>query len=226
MQSLAAISPVLNVNNINRLLQGLLVTARIAIIAVVLSIVIGIIVGVIMTSKNKVIKLLTYLYLEIVRIIPILVLLFIMYFGVSKALNVHLDGEFVSIVVFTFWGAAEMGDIVRGALTSIPKHQEESARSLGLSKIQIYRYILIPQAVRRMLPGAINLCTRIIKTTSLLILVGVVEVIKVGQQIIERSILQEPKASFWIYGLIFILYFILCYPLSLISRKLEKKWES
>ncbi|NLK95141.1 MAG: amino acid ABC transporter permease [Clostridiales bacterium] len=226
MQSLAAISPVLNVNNINRLLQGLLVTARIAIIAVVLSIVIGIVVGVIMTSKNKVIKLLTYLYLEIVRIIPILVLLFIMYFGVSKALNVHLDGEFVSIVVFTFWGAAEMGDIVRGALTSIPKHQEESARSLGLSKIQIYRYILIPQAVRRMLPGAINLCTRIIKTTSLLILVGVVEVIKVGQQIIERSILQEPKASFWIYGLIFILYFILCYPLSLISRKLEKKWES
>lgn len=224
MQNLGAISPVLNSNNISRLLEGLLVTARIALIAVILSVLIGIVVGIIMTSKNKIVRFTTYLYLEVVRIIPILVLLFIMYFGVSKALNVHLNGEFVSIVVFTFWGVAEMGDIVRGALTSIPKHQEESSISLGLSKIQMYRYILIPQAIRRMLPGAINLCTRIIKTTSLLILVGVVEVIKVGQQIIERSILTEPKASFWIYGLIFILYFILCYPLSIISRRLEKKW--
>ena len=84
------------------------------------------------------------------------------------------------------WGTAEMGDIVRGAVTSMPRHQTESGLSLGLTKLQIYRYILVPQTVRRVLPGAINLATRMVKTTSLVVIIGVVEVLKVGQQIIEE----------------------------------------
>ncbi len=217
-------SDVLSSNNISRLFGGLLVTAEISIIAVILSVFIGIIMGIIMNSKNKIIKAITSLYLEAVRIIPILVWLFIVYFGMSSAFNINLNGEFVSILVFTLWGVAEMGDIVRGALISIPKHQEEASITLGLTKLQMYMYILIPQAVRRMIPGAINLSTRIIKTTPLVILVGVVEVVKVGQQIIERSVLKDPMASFWIYGFIFILYFMICYPLSLAAKSLEKKW--
>lgn len=121
--------------------------------------------------------------------------------------------------------AAEMGDIVRGALESLPKHQTDSGKALGLGFWDLYRYILIPQAVRRMLPGAINLSTRMVKTTSLVVMIGVIDVVKVGQQIIERSILKVPTASFWIYGLIFILYFIICFPLSKLSKKLEMKWE-
>ena len=100
-----------------------------------------------------------------------------------------------------------MGDIVRGALTSIEKHQWESSYALGLSNVQTFRYILIPQALRRITPGAINLATRMIKTSSLVVLIGVVEVIKIGQQIIESSILTNPSASFWIYGT--ILYYLL-----------------
>lgn len=216
---------IFNVNNFSRLLEGLLVTARIAFISVVISTILGIVFGIVMTSKNKVIKIVSTIYLETIRIIPILVWLFIVYFGVATAMNIHLEGEFVATLVFSIWGIAEMGDLVRGAITSIPKHQEESARSIGLNKLQIYRYILIPQAIRRIIPGAINLSTRMIKTTSLVILIGVVEVVKVGQQIIERAILKDPTASFWIYGIIFIMYFILCYPLSLISKSLEKKWQ-
>jgi polar amino acid transport system permease protein len=135
-----------------------------------------------------------------------------------------LNGETVAIFVFSLWGAAEMGDIVRGALESLPKHQIESGKAIGLDFWGLYRYILIPQAVRRMLPGAVNLATRMVKTTSLVVLIGVIEVIKVGQQIIELSRLTVPTASFWVYGFIFILYFIICYPLSRLSKKLEANW--
>lgn len=178
-----------------------------------------------MTSKNKFIRLTCRVYLEIVRIIPTLVWLFIVYFGVASILNIHLDGVFVAILVFVVWGTAEMGDLVRGAITSISVHQSESGKALGLSRLQVLRYILIPQAVKRVIPGAINLSTRMIKTSSLVVLIGVVEVIKVGQQIIENSILKEPTVSFWVYALIFFLYFIICYPLSCLSRYLERKLE-
>ncbi|MGI6686557.1 MAG: amino acid ABC transporter permease [Bacillota bacterium] len=210
--------------NLPRLFGGLLITTKIAFISIILGSLLGIVFGVIWTSKSKLIHLICRLYLELFRIIPILVWLFIMYFGVTTALNIDLDGQTVSIIVFSLWGAAEMGDIVRGSLESLPRHQIESGKAIGLSFWGLYRYILIPQAVRRMLPGAINLATRMVKTTSLVVLIGVIDVIKVGQQIIELSRLEVPTASFWVYGFIFMLYFIICYPLSIISNRLENKW--
>ncbi len=209
-------------SNLLRLLNGLLVTARIALVSVLISGVLGIVLGIVMTSKWKAVRSVCRVYLEAVRIIPILVWLFIFYF----TLNLELGGEVVSIMVFSLWGTAEMGDIVRGAVGSLPKHQRESGAALGLTNVQIYRYVIIPQTVRRLLPAAINLATRMIKTTSLVVLIGVVEVLKVGQQIIERSILEVPTASFWIYGFIFLLYFAVCYPVSLLSKRLERKWQS
>lgn len=212
--------------NLQRLLGGLLVTARIAFISIVLGSALGILMGLLRTSRSRLVRFICRLYLETFRIIPILVWLFIVYFGLTRLLDIHLEGEIVALVVFSLWGAAEMGDIVRGALESLPRHQVESGRALGLSFWGLYRYVLIPQAVRRMLPGAINLSTRMVKTTSLVVMIGVIDVIKVGQQIIERSVIKEPTASFWIYGFIFILYFIICYPLSKLAQQLENKWSS
>lgn len=225
MQNLA-IKVIFEGSNLQRLFGGLLVTGGIAFISIIIGSLIGIIFGIIRTSKSKVVRFIGRLYLELFRIIPILVWLFIVYFGVTTALNIQLSGEVVSVIVFSLWGAAEMGDIVRGALESLPKHQIESGKALGLSFWGLYRYILIPQAIRRMLPGAINLATRMVKTTSLVVLIGVIDVIKIGQQIIELSRFKVPTASFWVYGLVFILYFIICYPLSQISKKLEAKWQN
>ena len=165
------------------------------------------------------------LYLDTVRIIPQLVLLFLAYFGLSKSFGVNLSGEVAAVLVFSFWGIAEMGDLVRGALNSIPKHQYETGLAIGLNKRQLYQYVIIPQIIRRLLPQTINLVTRIIKTTSLIVLIGVVEVVKVGQQIIEASRLTVPSAALWIYGVIFLLYFLICYPISVFAAKLEKRWE-
>ena len=212
--------------NLSRLLGGLWITLQIALISIAVSAVLGVLFGIVMTSKNRVVRAVCRVYLEAVRIIPILVWLFIFYFGVTKALNIHLSGMFVSILVFSLWGTAEMGDIVRGAVQSLPLHQREAGRAIGLTELQIYRYIIIPQAVRRLLPAAINLATRMIKTTSLVVIIGVVEVVKVGQQIIESNILNFPTASLWVYGLIFLLYFVICYPISLFSKRLETRWQS
>lgn len=213
-------------NNFVRLLEGLWITIRISLIAVVLSIVFGILLGMLMTVKNPVTKALTKIYLEFIRIMPQLVLLFLVFFGMTKSFGINLSGEVSAIIVFTLWGTAEMGDLVRGALISIPKHQYESGAAIGLSKGQLYYYVIIPQILTRLVPLAINLTTRMIKTTSLVALIGVVEVLKVAQQIIEANRYTVPDSALWIYGTIFFLYFLACWPISLVAKSLEKKWKS
>ena len=209
--------------NFVRLLEGLFASLKIALISMLFSIVLGLFVGMLMTGKSKVIRFFCRVYLEVVRIMPQLVLLFLVYFGAAKHFGIDISGETAAVLVFTFWGTAEMGDLVRSALISIPKHQYESGYSLGFSKIQLYLHIILPQTFRRLLPSAVSLLTRMVKTTSLVVLIGVVEVVKVGKQIIDASRFKNPKAAIWVYGAIFLLYFVVCYPISKLSTVLEKK---
>ena len=210
--------------NMLRLLQGLWVAMRISLISIAVSIPLGIIVGALMTVKNMAVKAVFKVYLEVIRIMPQLVLLFLVYFGTTRAMGINLSGELASIIVFVLWGTAEMGDMVRGALISIPKHQYESSQALGLTKSQTYLYIIIPQTLRRLLPLSINLITRMIKTTSLVLMIGVVEMLKVAQQIIEANRMSSPNAAFGVFLVVFVLYFLACWPISMLARYLEKKW--
>jgi len=210
--------------NMQRLLEGLWVSLRISLIAIAISIFLGLVVGWLMTRKNIVIKAVTRVYLEIVRIMPQMVLLFIVFFGTTRLFGWNIDAELSSVIVFSFWGVAEMSDLVRSALISIPKHQYESAYALGMSEGQTYLSVIIPQTFRRLIPLAINLITRMIKTTSLVMMIGVVEVLKVGQQIIEANRKASPNAAFGVYLTVFVLYFIVCWPISMFSKRLEKKW--
>lgn len=209
--------------NFERLLSGLWISLKLALVAMLFSVILGLILGILMAGKNKWIRCVSRIYLEIVRIMPQLVLLFLVYFGAAKHFGVDISGELAAVIVFTFWETAEMGDLVRSALISIPKHQYESGYSLGLSKLQLYWNIILPQTLKRLLPSAVSLLTRMIKTTSLVVLIGVVEVVKVGKQIIDASRYENPKAALWIYGTIFLLYFAVCYPISKLSAVLEKR---
>lgn len=213
-------------NNLWRLLGGLWITIRISLISIGLSMIFGILLGMIMTSKNRVIRLITKIYLEFIRIMPQLVLLFLVFFGMAKHFHINLSGELSAIIVFTLWGTAEMGDLVRGALLSIPQSQYHSGMALGLNGWQLYYHIIIPQTIRRLLPLAINLSTRMIKTTSLVSLIGVVEVQKVGKQIIDANRFHAPSAAFWIYGVILLLYFLVCFPISKLASRLEQRWKN
>ena len=197
--------------NFTRLLGGMWVTLKISLISVALSIVLGILLGVVMTFKNPVTKAICRVYLEIVRIMPQLVLLFIVYYGSARLIGLKFEPEFAAVIVFTFWGTAEMGDLVRGALQSIPKHQYESAYALGMNRSQTYFSIVIPQTIRRLVPLSINLVTRMIKTTPLIVMIEVVEATKVARQM---------------FFVIFVLYFAVCWPISLLASHLEKKWSN
>ena len=210
--------------NLARILGGLDAALKISMISVAISIPLGIILGILMTWKNPICRAILRCYLEFVRIMPQMVLLFLVYFGTTRAFGWDLSGELASVIVFTVWGTAEMSDLVRGALISIPIHQYESAEALGLTRMQSYRYIILPQVVRRLLPLSINLITRMIKTTSLILMIGVVEVLKVAQQIIEANRMSSPNAAFGIYLTVLFLYFIACWPISLLAKYLEKQW--
>ncbi|WEV47523.1 amino acid ABC transporter permease [Bifidobacterium sp. ESL0690] len=207
-----------------RLLQGLWVTIWIAGVSVLLSLPVGLIVGWLMTLRNPIVRFVMRVYLDFIRIMPQLALLFIAFYGFARAFNWNLDATGACVLVFVLWGGAELGDLVRGALESIPRTQYESAQVLGLNPWQTFSRVILPQALRRLLPASVNLITRIVKTTSLAALLGVIEVIKVGQQIIDANRFQYPDATLWIYGVIFFMYFFVCWPLSIVARRLEKRW--
>lgn len=208
-----------------RLLEGFVLTVKISITALILSIFCGFIIGVIMTSKSKLINVVMRIFLEAFRLIHPLIWLFIFFFGVSYIFNIQTNGIIVSIVVFTLWGTFELGDLVRGYITSLPLSQFESAAALGFTKTQMFVYILLPQIIIRITPSIVNLATRLIKTTTLVFLIGVPEVLKVSQNIIQVVYYSNPKSyiSFTMYLFLLFIYFIICYPLSLFSKYLEKK---
>ena len=223
MQSLG-IEVLFKGTNFLRLLGGLWVAVRISLVSVAISIAFGIVVGMLMTAKSRVLKVIFRVYLEIVRIMPQMVLLFVVYFGTTRVFGWNLNAEAAAIFVFSFWGTAEMADLVRGALQSIPLIQRESAQALGMKPLQVYTLVILPQAVRRLIPLSINLITRMIKTTSLVMMIGIVEVLKVAQQIIEANRKTAPNAAFGVFAVVFLMYFLICWPIGSLAGYLEKRW--
>ena len=210
--------------NFLRLLTGLWVAVRISLISVAISIVLGGFLGMLLGSRSRLLRGAIRLYLETVRIMPQMVLLFLVYFGTTRLFGWNLEAEAAAIIVFSFWGTAEMADLVRGALQSIPVIQRESAQALGMKPLQVYTLVILPQAMRRLIPLSINLITRMIKTTSLVMMIGIVEVLKVAQQIIEANRKASPNAAFGVFGFIFLLYFCVCWPIGRLAAFLERRW--
>ncbi len=210
--------------NFLRLLGGLWVAVRISLISVAISIALGLVMGMLMTSRNRALRAALRVYLETVRILPQMVMLFIVYFGTTRMFGWNLSSEVSAILVFSFWGVAEMGDLVRGALVSIPAIQYESAQALGMTRWQLYLYVILPQTIRRLIPLSINLITRMIKTTSLVMMIGIVEVLKVAQQIIEANRQTSPNGAFGVFGVVLLLYFAICWPISRLAGYLERRW--
>ena len=199
--------------------KGAAQTLSISLLSIAFSTVGGVLYGVLRTLNNRLVNAVLRVYLELFRAIPVLVWLYLLFFGLPIFFGLSIPSFWCAVLVLGLWGASEIGEVVRGALRSLPGGQREAALSIGLSGWQLYGYVLLPQALKRMTPPTINLYTRIIKTSSLAVLIGVVEVIKAGQQIIERT-----YESVLIYGALFLFFFIICYPLSAASRVLERRW--
>ncbi len=152
---------------------------------------------------------------EVVRAVPLLLLLFFVFFGLP-ALGVRIPTFPAAVLAMSLWMAANTAEVVRGGVQSIPRGQYEAARSLGLGWLRTLRFVILPQAMRRMLPPFVGLCTILVKDTSLAAIIGVFELTRAAQETIERTL-----RSFEIYGAAAVIYFALCFPLTRLAARLE-----
>jgi polar amino acid transport system permease protein len=210
-------------DNFARLMRGFGTSLSIAGLALLIGIPLGIVLGSLRTLRNRPVRFILRVYLEIFRIIPTLVILYLAFYILPEAFGVQIDSHVTAVVAFGLWVSAEMSDIVRGAFVSVPEHQVETAKALGMNGFQILWHVRIPQSISLVIPAAINLAARAIMTTSLLSLILVIDVVNVGQQIMEANRMDYPDSAFWVYGFIFILYFICCWLLASVAKYLERR---
>ena len=154
---------------------------------------------------------------ELVRAVPLLLLLFFIFFGLP-ALGVRIPTFPAAVLAMSLWMAANTAEVVRGGVQSISRGQFEAARSLGLGWAGTMRFVILPQATRRMLPPFVGLCTILVKDTSLAAIIGVFELTRAAQETIERTL-----RSFEIYGAAAAIYFALCFPLTRLAARLETR---
>ncbi|QNB09547.1 amino acid ABC transporter permease [Herbaspirillum frisingense] len=157
------------------------------------------------------------LFIECIQGIPLLILLFIVYFGLS-VYGLVLPALVAASIAMMIYASAYLGDIWRGCVEAMPRPQWEASECLSLTRWQTLRLVIIPQAVRLSLPPTIGFLVQLIKMTSLASVIGFVELTHAGQ-IINNSIFQP----FLVFVLVGTFYFLLCYPLSRWSASMERK---
>jgi len=157
------------------------------------------------------------LYVQFVQGTPLLVWLFLLYFG-SASLGFDMGRWTAATLAFSIYGGAFLGEVWRGAIASVEKTQWEAGASLGLSLAQQLRYVIFPQSVRIAIPPTVGFLVQLIKNTSLVSIIGLVELTREGQLITASTF-----SPLTVYLIISILYFTLCFPLTWLSRALERK---
>jgi polar amino acid transport system permease protein len=206
---------------------GLPMTLRIAAYAVVGSVSIGIALGTLMTIRFPPLQGLIRLYIEIWRGLPIIVTIFLVYYALPTAPVIHHRFAAVSgaALGLTLWGSAQVAETTRGAVQSIPREQHEAASALGFGWIGRHRSVILPQALRRLLPPLVSLVANIIQNTTIASLIGVTELLATGQRSIERLQLTPPGDShaFAIYSALLVTFFCISFPLTRLAIYLERR---
>lgn len=199
------------------LLRGALNTVAISLAVIVVGTAAGVVVGLLRFTPWPWLTATVAWIVEVVRAVPLLLLLFFIFFGLP-ALGVKIPTFPAAVLAMALWMAVNTAEVVRGGVQSIPKGQFEAGRSAGLSELQMMRYVIFPQAVRRMIPPFVGLCTILVKDTSLAAIIGVFELTRAAQETIERTL-----KSFEIYLVAAGIYFIVCFPLTRLAQRAEAR---
>lgn len=178
----------------------------------------GFVVALARISPNRAIRWTATLYVQLIQGTPLLVLLFIVYFGLSIAGFNSLPALFAASVAITLYASAFLAEIWRGSIRSIAKTQWEAAECLGLSRWQRMSRVILPQSLRIATPPTVGFLVQVVKNTSLASAIGFVELSQAGK-LINNSTFQP----FSIFMVVAAIYFVICFPLTLASRKLERK---
>lgn len=218
--------------------RAALLTVKLGLAGVICAIIVGLICTIIQYEKVPVARQIVAVYIELSRNTPLLVQLFFIYYGLPK-IGIQTDPQTCGIAGLTFLGGSYMAEAFRSGLETVAAIQTESALSLGMNRLQVMRYVVLPQAFSISVPAFMANVIFLLKetsvfsavslmdlmfTASLILMIGVVEVLKVSQQIIEANRMSSPNAAFGIYLVVFLLYFFACWPISMLAKYLERRW--
>jgi polar amino acid transport system permease protein len=206
--------------------DGLKETVRIAVFAVVGSTAIGIVVGTLLTIRFWPSRAVIRLYIEVFRGLPIIVTIFMVYYALPGAPVIHHRfSPFTGAAIgLTLWGSAQVAEATRGAVQSIPREQHEAASALGFGWVGRHRSVILPQALRRLLPPLVSLLANVIQNTTIASLIGVTELLATGQRSVERLQFTSPEShAFAIYGAIMAGFFLISFPLTRLAIFLERR---
>ena len=199
------------------LISGLGVTIRIAFFAIIL----GLIFGLMSIAKFKILKAISTIYVYIVRGTPLMIQAMFVYFGLGQALGVRFDPVLAGIVILGVNAGAYLSEIFRSGIEAVDKGQLEAARSLGLSQVMAMKKVILPQAIKIMIPSLMNQFIIAIKDTSILSVISIRELMQSGQIIVGTT-----YRAFEIYGVVAMMYLVLITILTLVSKAVERRLAS
>lgn len=200
------------------LLQGLGLTLELAFISLAIAMVLGIIASLMGMSRNPVARAINAGFVAIIRGTPLLVQGFFIYFGITGLMGIRISAFTAGVIALSLNAGGYLSEIFRGGIQAVDPGQREAARSLGLSARQTTWRIIIPQALRICIPSVVNQWCITIKDTSIISVIGLAELTKMGQQIIART-----YRSFEVWIVVGLMYFAVIYLLTVLARVLEKK---
>ena len=205
---------------------GLKQTLLIAAESVVASAIVGIVLGTLLTIRLRPVRAAIRLYIEIWRGLPIIVTIFLIYFALPGVphVSLRLSAFQAATIGLSLWGSAQVAEATRGAVQSIPREQHEAASALGFGWVGRHVHVVLPQALRRLLPPLVSLLVNVIQNSTLAAIIGVGELLQTGQRSVERLTLQtgDPHA-FEIYGGVMAVFFVISFPLTRLARYLERR---
>ena len=209
--------------------QGLPGTLRVSAFAVVGSGLIGVVLGTLLTIKFLPLQAVIRLYIEIFRGLPILVTVFIVFFGLpSASRRLEFDALTAASIALVLWGSAQVAEATRGAVQSIPREQHEAASALGFGWVGRHGFVILPQALRRLLPPFVSLLVNIIQNSTLAQVIGGLELLEAGKRQNERLAAFPPIGvgeihAFEIFAGVAVLFFLISFPLTRLAVYLERR---
>lgn len=200
------------------LLNGALVTAEVSLWTILLGTILGGLLGIVLVYGIRPVRLLARLYVDLVRGIPVLVLILFLYYGFAL-FTINIPAKWAGVLALGAFCAAHVGETIRGAIQSIPAGQSEAAEAIGLTFAQRLLYVILPLAVRRAVPPWINTAAEMVKATTLLSIIGVIELLLATQQAIARNYL---ILQFYLFAT--LIYFVINFTISQLGAALERRF--
>jgi polar amino acid transport system permease protein len=180
--------------------------------------VVGFMIAILRTTHSRVLRLLSAGYIQLFQGTPVLMQLFLFYYGLAVLYDMQVDAWPAVALAFTLYAGAFLGEIWRGSIQAIPRTQWEASACLSLSYFQQLRFVILPQAMRISIPPTVGFLVQLVKSTSIAAIIGFVELTRAGQLIVNVTF--QPMI---VYPIVAALYFVVCWPLSFLSRNLERR---